>query len=418
MKSILTPFFILLAITAFAQQDTTQQINHSRSNSPAQQEKHYVILISADGFRYDYAKKYNATHLLALAGDGVQAESMQPSFPSVTFPNHYSIVTGMYPSHHGLVGNQFYDPALGRRYSMRGATVTEPVWYGGTPLWVLAEQQQMLSASFYWVGSEAAEKGILPTYYYHYNELIKMQERIRIVKNWLALPPEKRPHMITVYFPEVDHAGHSFGPDAAQTAEAVKLIDAAVHDLTKAVASTGLPVDFIFLADHGMANVRTEEMVHIAPIDTGRFITSGEGTLVNIYAKKGWEGDIKELYQQLSRNAGDYDVYLKANVPAKLHYGTADDKYNRIGDIVIIPHYPHLLSLNNSRTGAGQHGFDPTVTKEMHATFYAWGPDFKTQLKIPSFENVNVYPIVTKILGLNITDKIDGTMAVADKILK
>jgi predicted AlkP superfamily pyrophosphatase or phosphodiesterase len=417
-KTTFTALFILLGFCAFAQTDTAQQVAANRANSKAQQQKPYVILISADGFRYDYAKKYHATHLQELSSGGIEAESMVPSFPSVTFPNHYSIATGMYPSHHGLVANQFYDPALARRYSMKGATVTEPVWYGGTPLWVLAEQQQMLSASFYWVGSEAAEKGILPTYYYHYSEKINVHNRIQDIKNWLNLPAEKRPHFIAVYFPEVDHQGHKYGPDAPETGQAVKFIDSAVFELTKAVKSTGLAVNFVFLSDHGMTKVTAENIVPITGIDTAKFITSGEGVLINVYAKKGYQSAVKDAYSALQKNAKDYSVYLKADVPAKLHYNATDDRYGRIGDIVIIPHYPHLLGLNNKSTSIGVHGFDPTEVKDMHATFYAWGPNFKKGLKIPSFENVNVYPIITKILGLNITEKIDGTGSVADAIVK
>src|ERR1051325_1190596 len=156
-------FVVLCSISTLAQVDTAQQVATGRANSPEQQDKPYVILISADGFRYDYAEKYKAEHLLALANEGVKASSMVPSFPSVTFPNHYTIVTGLYPSHHGLIDNYFYDRKRNDSYSMRNPkTVQDGTWYGGIPLWVLAEQQQMLSASFYWVGSEADIKGIFP----------------------------------------------------------------------------------------------------------------------------------------------------------------------------------------------------------------------------------------------------------------
>ncbi|MDB5153922.1 MAG: alkaline phosphatase family protein, partial [Mucilaginibacter sp.] len=162
----LTLLFLCCSLTAFCQVDPTQKIIPGRKNSARQQDKPYVILISADGFRYDYAEKYKAGHLLQLSNDGVKAASMIPSFPSVTFPNHYTIATGLYPSHTGLVNNSFYDRKLHQFYSYKGKTALDSVWYGGTPLWVLAEQQHMLSASFYWVGSEAPIKGINPTYYF------------------------------------------------------------------------------------------------------------------------------------------------------------------------------------------------------------------------------------------------------------
>src|SRR5678815_1877407 len=154
-------YCLLCACVALAQPDTTQKIIEGRRNDPGQLQKPYVILISGDGFRYDYAEKYKAKTLLALSSNGVRAASMIPSYPSLTFPNHYTIVTGLYPSHHGLVNNYFYDANRKESYSMRDSkTVQNGEWYGGTPLWVLAEQQHLLTASFYWVGSEANIKGV------------------------------------------------------------------------------------------------------------------------------------------------------------------------------------------------------------------------------------------------------------------
>ena len=194
--------------------DITQQIVPGRKNSPAQQMKPYIILISADGFRADFAEKYEAKNLQNLSNNGIRAKFMTPSYPSVTFPNHYSIVTGLYPSHHGLVDNSYIDVPTGAFYNMGNKKmVAEGKWYGGTPLWVLAEKQQMITASFYWVASEAAIQGIRPTYYYNYSEKIPIGTRIKAVKDWLMLPEENRPHFITFYFPDVDHDAHDFGPE-------------------------------------------------------------------------------------------------------------------------------------------------------------------------------------------------------------
>lgn len=411
--------FILLSSTAFCQVDTTQKIIPGRENSLEQQNKPYVILISADGFRYDYAKIYNAEHLQALSNAGVKAESMLPSYPSVTFPNHYSIVTGLYPSHEGLVNNAFYDVTTKSFFSYKGKTSTDQIWYnGGTPLWVLAEQQKMLSASFYWVGSEAAVKDIRPTYYYRYNEKIDIHNRIETVVNWLSLPPAKRPHLITFYFPQVDHQGHKYGPNSPEVASAVHLIDSSVYELTKAVKATGLNVNFIFVSDHGMTKADIDNPIPMpAGVDTSKFIVSGDGLLVELYAKD--PKYIQNTYQQLlNGRTADYAVYLKTNVPAKLHYGSKDDWQNRIGDILLIPNWPKVFNLYNSKfTTIGWHGYDATVVKDMHATFYAWGPAFKSNLTIPTFENVDVFPVITRILGLSNTNKIDGTDKVANEIL-
>ncbi len=417
MKSALITLLCFCYLIASAQEDTVQRIVPNRTNSKTQQHKPYVILISSDAFRYDYAKKYNAEHLLALSNSGVSAASMIPSFPSITFPNHYTLVTGMYPAHHGLVGNQFYDKALGRAYNYKGPSSREGIWYHGTPLWVVAEKQKMITAAFWWVGSEAEIDGVRPTYYYNYNEKITIHQRIQAIKNWLKLPPEKRPHLITIYFPEVDHASHKHGPDSKETEQAVHLIDSAVYELTKAVKSTGLKANFVFVSDHGMAHIPTDAPIKTPEIiDTNKFTVTGETTTMRLYAHKGDEDAIISTYQSLLKGAKEYSVYLRTNFPAKYHYSGADDKYNRTGDIVLLPHFPHVFLLKGTYVDPGQHGFDPYVVKDMHATFYAWGPNFKKHLQIPSFQNINVFPIITKILGLNNKEKIDGKSAIADKI--
>jgi predicted AlkP superfamily pyrophosphatase or phosphodiesterase len=417
LKTFLPAILMLAAFNyCQAQADTTQHITKGRKNAAAQQQKPYVILISADGFRYDYAEKYRAENLLRLSNSGVRAASMIPSFPSVTFPNHYTLVTGLYPSHHGLVGNSFYDPGKNASYSMGDKNkVRDSSWYGGTPLWVLAEQQHMLAASLFWVGSEAAEKGIRPTYYYDYNEQIPVSRRIQIVKEWLSLPAEQRPHLITFYLSEPDHAGHRYGPEAPETAQAVRMVDSVINQLTIAVKATGLPVNFVFVADHGMTAVDREHPLPMpAAIDPAKFIIPSSGTMIDLHAKN--KVDIMPVYEQLKKDEKDYKVYLKTNMPEHFHYGANDDKYNRIGDILVIPEWPKVFS--NRKPGAGYHGFDPAQVKDMHATFFAWGPNFKSGLKIPAFENVNVYPMISELLKLEITEPIDGKKEVLHNLLK
>ena len=408
--------FVFCSLTAFCQVDTTQQIIPGRQNSAEQQDKPYVILISADGFRYDYAEKYKAEHLLALAHDGVKAASMIPCFPSVTFPNHYSIVTGLYPSHEGLIDNSFYDRNLKRFYSYKGKTASEGVWYGGTPLWVLAEQQKMLSASFYWVGSEAPIKDTYPSYYYKFNDKIDINNRIQTVVNWLNLPAEKRPHLITFYFPQVDHEGHKHGPNSPEVANAVHFVDSAVYELTKAVNTTGLKVNFVFVSDHGMTTPDIVNTINMpAAIDTSKFIIGDHGLMIDLYARN--PADIKITYEQLKKEAKDYEVYLRVNIPSHFHYSKSDDWYDRIGDIILISKYPKVFNIRNSRFDPGWHGFDPDAVKDMHATFYAWGPAFKPHTEIGSFPNIDIFPMITDILGLNYNFKVDGTRQLAHEIL-
>src|SRR4030095_9444238 len=413
-------FFIvclLYSCISSAQADTAQKIVEGRRNSIDQKQKPYIILISPDGFRYDYEEKYQAKTLLALSSEGVRAAAMIPSYPSLTFPNHYTIVTGLYPSHHGLVNNYFYDPSRKATYGMRDASaVKDGSWYGGTPLWVLAEQQQMLTASFFWVGSEANIKGTLPTYYYAFNDSIPIDRRIQMVINWLQLPPEKRPHLISFYISKVDHEGHSYGPDAPETAEAVRWVDTTIQKLTDAVKQTGLPVNFIFVSDHGMTKIDVDHPLSLPPsLDTSKFIIPRGSELLELYAKN--KANISDIYKKLKKEKG-FTAYLKSSTPSRLHYSSKDDVMNRIGDILLIPTWPQAFNLSTRKLNPGAHGYDPRLVKDMLATFYAWGPAFKNHLEIPAFENVNVYPVITKILGLSYHDKIDGNSNLAWEILK
>lgn len=411
------PFLFCLSAAASFSQDLTQQIIPNRTNSKEQAQKPYVILISADGFRADFMDKYQAKNLRKLSNDGVSASYMQSSYPSLTFPNHYSIVTGMYPAHHGLVDNSFYDPQRNEGYGMGNKkAVADGSWYGGTPLWVLAEQQQMLSASFYWVASESNIQNTLPTYYYIYNEKIDINTRIQTVKNWLQLPEDKRPHIITFYFPEVDHEAHTFGPDSKQTEEAIHFVDASIGKLVATVDSLHLPVNFVFVSDHGMTKVDHEHTMPLpTSIDPTKFTIPRGDALLHLYAKD--KNDIMPTYKALKKEAKDFDVYLAKNIPKRWHYRAKDDKFNRIGDILLVPHLPKVFGITGKSTTPGKHGFDPAI-EDMHATFLAWGPAFKPQTKIESFENVNVYPIITEILGLKYDFKIDGKLKTLAPILK
>lgn len=413
---IIFTFLSVLSFSTFAQQDTSQKIVPNRKNSPIQQGKPYVILISADGFRYDYTEKYKTPYLNQLAKGGLKAEALIPSFPSITFPNHYTIVTGMYPSHHGLVGNNMYDPKTASRYSMGNAkAVKNPAWYGGVPIWTLAEQQELLSACFYWPGSEAAIGGKLPTYYYPYNEKIPIANRIQTVVDWLSLPEAERPHLISFYFPEVDHMGHLFGPDAPETEKAVLWVDSAINALNQAVKTTGLPVNFIFVSDHGMTTINREEPLKLPiKVDTSQITVASNGTILNIHVKD--KKNLKGLYNAMRSNPKHYQVFLADKVPAKYHYNKKDDRYNRIGDIILIADAPYYFS--NNKPYAGAHGYDHYQTPDMQATFIAWGPAFKQGLTVPAFENVHIYPILTKLLGLPYDHVIDGKNSISKEILK
>ncbi|MDQ0783254.1 ectonucleotide pyrophosphatase/phosphodiesterase [Chryseobacterium sp. W4I1] len=424
MKRGIQIVLLFFSLAIYAQQayiDTAQVVVPGRINNAEAQAKPYVIMISTDGFRYDYAKKYHAENLLKLASGGVQAEAMIPSYPSITFPNHWSLITGLYPSHHGLIDNFFYDYKRKEPYAMSNKKNAEDgSWYGGTPLWALAEKQGMVSASLMWVGSASDAGGMRPSYYYPYHEKFKPAEKVEKVVNWLKLPAEKRPHFISLYFPEVDGSGHHFGPDSKETDDAVHLIDGAIGELVQKVNGLGLKnVNFIFVSDHGMIKVDGGTPLEIPAMlfDKNRFDFYNSQTLLRVYVKN--PAEVKTVYKELKASkTDDYEVYLDKKLPKYLHFATRDDRYNRIGQILLIPKAPKIFLEKGKKTSVGKHGYNPRIVPEMKATFYAWGPEFKNNVVVDEFANVNVYPLVTEILGLKTDQPIDGKLKVLKKTLK
>lgn len=411
----------LLALASYGQAISPVITVDHGANAPQHLAKPYVILVSLDGFRYDYAKRYHADHLLALAAQGASApEGMLPAYPSITFPNHYTIITGLYPEHHGIVANTFYDPVRKAVYSYHDAkSVADGTWYGGTPLWVLAEQQGMRSASFFWVGSQADIQGVRPTYYLKFDESFPNRKRVEQVLAWLRLPPEQRPHMITLYFSDTDAAGHRYGPDSPEVAKAVHELDGEIGKLVDGIKETNLPVDLIVLADHGMVKVKGAT-IHLDQYGLNRsWFAQIIGSIV--YPKS--DDDAQKAYEALRGKSGQFLVYRRKLVPAYLHF----DSNPREGDPVVIPTGPYLINaIANLRAlehpPMGEHGYDATSMPEMKAIFFAAGPDIQPGIELEPFENVNVYPLVAKILGLDITNlktgPIDGNLSVLGQILR
>lgn len=424
MKRGIHLLLLLISFSGFAQQaniDTAQVVIPGRQNSTEAQSKPYVIMISTDGFRYDYAKKYNAENLLKLSDNGVQAKAMIPSYPSITFPNHWSLITGLYPSHHGLIDNFFYDYKRKESYALSNKKNAEDgSWYGGTPLWGLAEKQGVVTASLMWVGSASDAGGIRPSYYYPYHEKFTPSEKVEKVVNWLKLPEDKRPHFISLYFPEVDGSGHHYGPDTKETEAAVHLIDQAVGDLVQKVNALGLKnVNFIFVSDHGMIKVDGGAPLEIPELllDKNRFDFYNSQTLLRVYVKN--PDEVKTVYKELkAKKTADYEVYLDKKLPRYLHFATKDDRYNRMGQILLIPKAPKIFLEKGKKSSVGKHGYNPCIVPEMKATFYAWGPEFKNNKVIDEFTNVNVYPLVAEVLGLKIDQPIDGKLKVLYGILQ
>jgi alkaline phosphatase D len=411
-KMIRHPAVVLawtLALAGAAQQpklNPALPLEHTDNgtNSVAAEKAHYVVLVSLDGFRWDYATRDGAKHLLALGKAGTWApDGMLPSYPSLTFPNHFTIVTGLYPEHHGLVANNFYDEKKNARYGPSDAeAVRDGSWYSGTPLWSLAESQGMRSACFFWPGSEAEIAGRRPTWYAKFDGKTErteavQQARIDDAVALLKLPEEQRPHFIAMYFSEPDHEGHEYGPDAPETKAAVLKMDAIVGRLKAALDKTKLSIDLVVVSDHGMAKVEGGWINLEAFADLGNFETVGP----LLYGKS--EEDRAKAYNGLKHASSQFFVYRRKDVPAGLHY----NENPREGDPVIVATGPYAIRAEKPTEGnpdraplAGGHGYDPHVVAEMKGSFFAAGPDIVAGKTVQSFENVNLYPWMTHMLGL------------------
>ena len=390
-------------------------------NSTAAQAARYLVLVSLDGFRYDYAVRDGARQLLALGRQGVWApEGMIPSFPSLTFPNHLTLVTGLYPEHHGIVANSFYDPVRRARYAIADAdAVTDGSWYSGVPLWSLAESQGMRSAVLFWPGSEAEIAGFRPTWYARFDSKSEgssavEQARIDNVVALLGLPAAQRPHFIAMYFPEPDHEGHEYGPDAAATRAAVRKMDAIVGRLKAALDSTGLPIDLVVVSDHGMAQVEGPwiDLDSFASLDG--FTTAG----FLLYGRT--EADRARAYSQLKRVSSQFIVFRLKDVPAGLHFNLNP----RAGDPVVIATGPYAIRAHTPPSGMpdrapipGMHGYDPRRLPQMKAIFFAAGPDILHGKTVAPFDNVNLYPWIAHLLSLR-APRTDGSLDVLAGVLR
>ena len=378
-------------------------------NAISERTKRYLVLVSLDGFRYDYAQKYGAPNLVGLGKRGLAADALIPSYPSLTFPNHYSIVTGLYPEHHGIVGMTFYDPALRKHFSFKDPkTATDGTWYRGAPLWVLAEKQGMRTACFFWPGSEAEIDGMRPTYYVPFDDRFPDEDRIQQVLQWLQLPEADRPHFITLYYSAVDHAGHEFGPDSKQVGEAVHHVDDLMGKLAVGLEKLSLPIDVIVVSDHGMENEQGP------PINLDKFadLTGFETDGAFLYPQD--ENHAEKAYRQLKGANDKFSVYRRKDVPSYLHY----DGDARIGDPVVVANGPYVIRAHGDtdHVNKGVHGYDPANLRNMRGIFYAAGPGIREHAEVGPFENVDIYPFIAQLLGLRV-GKIDGSTSVLQPFL-
>ena len=377
-------------------------------NAPAQQNKPFVILISLDGFRADYFDRFPSPSLQRLARRGARARAFIPVFPTKTFPNHYSVVTGLHPERHGLVGNSFFDPARKARYSISDReAVGDGSWYRGEPIWVTAERQGMVAACFFWPGSEAAIAGIRPSIWHAYDSAVTKEARVDTVIKWLELPVDRRPHVVTLYFSDVDSAAHRSSVGSPQVEDAIKGVDDAIGRLLDGIQRVPVrdQVYVVVTSDHGMADTRAEQRFAIEQlIDMSGIAVGDTGPVMNLHVNGGPDR-ARSVRDALNGRLTHGRAYLRQDVPARMHYR----KDPRIGDVVVIMDEGYMLEEEGRerRPVIGMHGWD-NVLPSMHGVFLAAGPGIRAGTTVDRVEAVDVYPFLAEILRLRPAPDLDG----------
>lgn len=374
-----------------------------------QQKRNLTIVVSLDAFRWDYPTIYNTPWLDSIAANGVAA-TMVPSYPSSTFPNHFTLATGLVPDHHGIVNSQFWAPEKGELFSMGdSATRYNPYYFGGEPIWVTAKKQGVKSASIYWVGSDVAIQGLYPDYYLRWDNEPRLtypqrvEEALRIAK----LPESERPSLLMVYFDEPDWTTHHYGPVAEESEAVIEQLDSLMGILYRGLKELDYGVNLIVTSDHGMTEISDEKFISIEqsvnPDWVERIVSTNP---TSIFCK---EGCRDSLFNQLSK-VKHISVWRKEEVPAHLNYGTS----NHLGDIIVAPDLGWQFA-TTPRGLNGAHGYDINEP-DMQIIFRACGPDFKRGYTLPhSFSNVDLYSILAELLKIE-PAKTDGSLEKVQKL--
>jgi len=381
-----------------------------------------LILISFDGFRWDYRTKFSAPNINRLAAKGVSAD-LVPSYPSKTFPNHYTIVTGLYPGHHGIVSNTVKDPPTGRRLSMSNSTENQdPMWWGGEPIWSTVQHAGGLSAAMFWPGSEAPIGGHRPNFWAPFDSSLPGADRVDRVLSWLDLPEGRRPSLLTLYFSEVDAAGHNNGPNSTAVRTAVRRVDGHLGRLLRGLERRHLTdkVNLVLVSDHGMAETSTNRVVVLDDyISTDDVEVIDVNPTLGLFPKAGREDAV---YEALAAAHPRLKVYRKAETPEYWHYRD----HPRIPPIVgvvdegwqVLPRATLTQRIARGQTGPrGEHGYDARDAVSMRGIFVAVGPAFKSGVVLPAFQNIHIYDAMAAALSVE-PAKNDGDPAIARSMLK
>jgi len=369
-----------------------------QANRPNPREQ-YVVMLSMDGWRWDYAQRVPTPNLDRIAKQGVKASYVIPVFPTKTFPNHYSMATGLYPGNHGIVANNFFCPDLNLTFRLGDRTTVEnPVFYGGEPIWVTAEEQGLITASYFWVGSEAPVQGIQPTYWKRFDNTVPLSAQIDTVIYWLNLPVEKRPRLITFYSHQPDSHGHDYGPDAPEVDAMLVKLDSLVGVLIDKISQLPIAnqINLIVTSDHGMTQLNADRYVDLSKYVQRNWFERSHGSNP-LFLLKPHAGMLDSVYQILSR-IDNISVFRRGEVPARFNYGGNP----RTLDLVVLADSTWSVGWGAPREGfsnEGAHGWD-NAKKDMHTIFYAMGPAFRQNHLHQPIKVVDLYPLIARILRL------------------
>ncbi len=368
-----------------------------------------LVLVSLDGFRWDWMLRQATPALDRIAQNGVRADAMIPVYPTLTFPNHYSIATGLYPARHGLVGNRFYSRDRERFYSLRDRRAVEDgAWYEGEPIWVAAERAGLVSAAYFFVGTEAAIDGISPTYWHPFNASIAGNRRVDQVIEWLGMPDETRPRMITLYFEDVDETAHDTGVDSPQTGDAVRRVDGYLERLLTGIDELGIADELylIVVSDHGLSRYRGVETFVIAKhVDLEGIRAVDHGPVTFLYLD---EPDLSRA-RAIADRINERWRYGQAVIPGEAPSGWQVLRGSRFADVIVQadPRASVVSVERSDRLSYGDHGWPPDF-RDMHGIFLAMGPRLPRGQRIPAVNAVDVYPLMRAILELPPAGDIDG----------
>ncbi len=394
-------------------------LNISLSN-----EDPYVLIVSFDGFRYDYTNLTATPNFDILAKEGVKANGLIPVFPSLTFPNHYSIATGAYAGTHNITGNSFYDKQFGEKYSLYDHDkVRDPKFYKAEPIWVTAERQGIHSASYFWVGTEARIKGYFPSIFKYYDGLVPFRSRVDSVISWFQLPESQRPRLVMLYFSEPDYTGHNVGVNHPDIKTIITEMDSLLGYLMNGLKKLHIfsNLNIFVLSDHGMTDVSSERLIildnYISRMDNV-YINGGESH-VQFDFKKDQSG-YAEVFKEELRKIPHCQFWNRSNIPDRFHF-----QNDNTGEYLLLANEGWLITTKSNMDKGpfklgGMHGYDPELIN-MHGIFYAVGANIRKGIQIPAFENIHIYPLICRLLNIfpydSKEDAPQGNIGVLEKIL-